>query len=161
MSEQNPRTPAVRPSSAATPFLSLRREMDRFFDDMWSNFGALPALGGGSRAGGSFLPSVDLSETDAGITVSAELPGMEEGDIDVSLSGDVLTIKGEKKEEQKEEREDFYRVERSYGSFTRAIPLPAEVDPSKVEATFKNGVLKVSMTKKEGSASHRIEVKNG
>jgi HSP20 family protein len=88
-----------------------------------------------------------VSETDKEIKVSAELPGMDEKDIDVSLTRDSLTIKGEKKQETEDKGEDYYRMERSYGSFTRSIPLPIEVDTDKVQATFKKGVLEITLPK--------------
>lgn len=129
------------------PFASLQREMNRLFDgflggstlSQWAPFER-----GGAEA---FQPRVDVSETDSEIKVSAELPGLDENDIDVSLTRDTLTIKGEKKEEKEEKGSDYYRMERSYGSFTRSIPLPVEVNTDKVEATFKKGVLRVTLPK--------------
>jgi HSP20 family protein len=88
-----------------------------------------------------------VSETDKEIKVSAELPGMDDKDIDVSLTRDALTIKGEKKEEKEDKGKDYYKMERSYGSFTRSIPLPVEVDTDKVQATFKKGVLEITLPK--------------
>lgn len=134
-----------------SPFTSLQREMNRLFDNFlggptlspWAPFERGPA--------GAFIPRVDVSETDREIKVSAELPGLDENDIDVSLTRDTLTIKGEKKEEKEEKGTDYYRMERSYGSFSRSIPLPVEVDTDKVEATFKKGVLHVTLPKTESA----------
>jgi HSP20 family protein len=90
---------------------------------------------------------VDVSETENEIKVSAELPGLDEENVDVSLSPGVLTISGEKKEETKEERENYYRAERAYGAFRRAVPLPTEVDTDGAEAVFQKGVLTVTLPK--------------
>ncbi len=130
-----------------SPFTSLQREMNRLFDSFLGGSSLSPWLPferGGAEA---FTPRVDVSETEREIKVAAELPGLDENDIDVSLTRDTLTIKGEKKEEKEEKGTDYYRMERSYGSFTRSIPLPVEVDTDKVEATFKKGVLRVTLPK--------------
>jgi HSP20 family protein len=129
------------------PFVSLQREMNRLFDNFFG--GLSPSPWAPLERGGaeSFTPHVDVSETDKEIKVSAELPGMDENDIDVSLTRDTLTIRGEKKEEKEDKGKDYYRMERSYGSFTRNIPLPVEVNTDKVEATFKKGILYVTLPK--------------
>ncbi len=129
------------------PFASFQREMNRLFDNFFSGFSLSSWAPFDRGATQTFSPRVDVSETDKEIRVSAELPGMEEKDIDISLTRDSLTIKGEKKGETEEKGKDFYRTERSYGSFTRSIPLPAEVDADKVEATFKKGVLDITLPK--------------
>ena len=94
-----------------------------------------------------YMKARSLACPDLEIKVSAELPGMDEKDIDVSLTRDTLTIKGEKKEEKEDTGKDYYKMERSYGSFTRSIPLPVEVDTDKVQATFKKGVLEITLPK--------------
>ena len=129
------------------PFASFQREMNRLFDNFFGGFGlsSWAPLEGSSVP--AFTPRVDVSETEKEIKVSAELPGMEEKDIDLSLTREALTIKGEKKGEAEEKGKDFYRMERTYGSFTRTIPLPVEVDTDKVEATFKKGVLDITLPK--------------
>ena len=129
------------------PFGSFQREMNRLFDNFFGGFNLSSWAPFERGVGQTFTPRVDVSETDKEITVSAELPGMEEKDIDVSLTRDALTIKGEKKEEKEEKGKDYYRMERSYGSFSRSIPLPVEVDTDKVEATFKKGVLEITLPK--------------
>jgi HSP20 family protein len=121
--------------------------MNRLFDDFFGGFSLSPWAPLERGVPQVFTPRVDVSETDTEIKVSAELPGMEEKDIDVSLTRDTLTIKGEKKEESEEKGKDYYRMERSYGSFTRSIPLPVEVNTDKVEATFKKGVLDITLPK--------------
>jgi HSP20 family protein len=109
-----------------------------------------------------FSPRVEVKETDKNILVSAEVPGMEDKDINVSLKDNSLVIEGEKRSERKKEDKGFYRSEFSYGSFYRSIPLQADVDADKVEATYKNGILKVTLNKLEESkqTTKRIEIKH-
>jgi HSP20 family protein len=138
------------------PFLTLQQEMNRLFDDFFGGRALEPfgALGEGWDA---FSPQVDVVETDKEIRVSAELPGLDDKDVEVSLSRDVLTISGEKRQEK---GRDYFRAERSYGSFRRSIPLPAEVNTEKVDAVFKKGVLTVTLPKKaEAAGRKRITVK--
>jgi HSP20 family protein len=124
------------------PFTSMRREMDRMFDDVLKGFGTggLPAASGGAG-----VPRMDVKETAAGIEITAELPGVDESDVEVELSDDVLTIRGEKKVEKEEgDKEKGYHVmERSYGSFARSVQLPYGAEGDKVTADFSKGVLKV------------------
>lgn len=139
------------------PFALLRREMDSLFDNFFQVFDVEPFE---SRMG-VFNPKVDMTENDKEIKISAELPGMDEKDIDVSLQNDMLTIKGEKKEEKEDKGKDYYRMERSYGSFSRTIPLPVEVETDKVEAKFKKGVLSITIPKtaKAVAETKKIAVK--
>jgi|UniRef100_A0A7V6A2V9 HSP20 family protein len=134
----------------------LRNEMDRLWDEYF---------GPGRRAlkplEEAWMPAVDVSETADKITVRAEIPGMEAKDIDISMVGDTLTIKGEKKVEREEKEENYHLVERSYGSFSRSIKLPAAADADKVDATYKNGVLTVVLPKKEEVKPRTIEIKAG
>lgn len=125
------------------PFALLRQEMNTLFDNFSRGFEMEPFTG----RFGAFSPSVDVRENDKEIKISAELPGMDDKDIDVSLTKDALTIKGEKKEEKEDKGKDYYRIERSYGSFSRTIPLPTEIDIDKVKAEFKKGVLTVILPK--------------
>ena len=132
--------------------------MDRFFRGM-----EVEPLGLGERLGaGEFIPRVDVSETEKLVKVTAELPGMDEHDIDVELSRDSLTIKGEKKEASEEKTKDYHHVERRYGAFQRVIPLPAEVDQSKVEAEFKKGLLSITLPKTPAAqqAHRKIPIKS-
>jgi HSP20 family protein len=110
---------------------------------------------------GEWAPSLDLSETKDALVVKADVPGMELKDIQVSLQEQMLTIKGEKKQEKEEKDEEFHRVERSYGAFTRALRLPVPVDTSKVAASFKNGVLTVTLPKTPAAKGTAIPVKAG
>jgi HSP20 family protein len=139
------------------PFALLRREMDSLFDNFYRGFDIEPFE---SRLG-AFSPKVDVTENDKEVNISAELPGMDEKDIDVSLHNDMLTIKGEKKEEKEDKGKDYYRMERSYGSFSRTIPLPAEVETDKVEAKFKKGLLSITLPKtaKAVAETKKIAVK--
>jgi len=124
------------------PFFSLQREMNRMFDDLSRGFD-LPSVGG--KSFGTFSPSVDVREDEKEVIVKAELPGMDERDIDVSLTGDGLTIKGEKKDEKEEKGKGYWHRETSYGAFHRIIPLPEGLNMEKVDARFKNGVLTVTL----------------
>ena len=110
---------------------------------------------------GKWDPTVDISEGRKDITVKAEIPGIEAKDFDISIDGRLLTIKGEKKQEQKQEEETYYRVERSYGYFNRTIQLPAKVDPDKVGATYKRGILKIKLRKSKENESKRIKITTG
>jgi HSP20 family protein len=131
----------------------LRSEMDRLWDEYF---------GPGRRAlqpmEEAWIPAVDVSETADKITVKAEIPGMEANDIEISMVGDTLTIKGEKKVEREEKEENYHMVD---GSFSRAMKLPAAVDSDKVDATYKNGVLTVVLPKKEEVKPKPIEIKAG
>lgn len=141
------------------PIATLQRDMNQVFDSFWSRFGqgmsGLDWPWGGSEA------RSDIVETDDAVEVTVELPGMEMKDIDVSVTDDVLTIKGEKKVERQDEKKGYYLSERSYGAIYRTIPLPPGVDGQKAEASFKNGVLTVRLpqTPEAQSKVRRIEVK--
>jgi HSP20 family protein len=126
----------------ADPFLSLHRDINRVFDDAFRSFG-LPSAFGGT---GSW-PSLDMRETEKGLEVSAEIPGVDEKDIEVTLANGQLTIRGEKKYERDQKEAGYHVMERSYGSFARTVPLPFDVDERAVTAVFDNGVLKVSLPK--------------
>jgi HSP20 family protein len=131
------------------PFSAFRAEMDSLFD---SFMGGLPAftgvLGTGAGRSSPLAAHMDVKETDKEIVVEAELPGMDDKDISLSLQDGILTIKGEKKLERNEEKESYRMAERRYGSFQRSVRLPDTVNEDKVEASFNNGVLKVSLPKR-------------
>jgi HSP20 family protein len=133
------RAPALFRDEQPNPIFALHREMNRLFDDAFRSFD-VPSFG---RAPG--WPSVEISETDKDIRVSAELPGLEEKDIEVLLADDVLTLRGEKRAEVEDKERQL--SERFYGRFERRIPLGTEVEQDKVEASFKNGVLTVTLPK--------------
>lgn len=142
------------------PFRALRAQMDELFND-WT--GGLERFGAGANL--SAL-RIDVSETPTELTVKADLPGVEQKDIDVTVSGDQLTIKAEKKSEAEEKKDEkgriFHRVERTYGLFQRTMRLPFEADPGKVSAGFKDGVLTLSIPKppEVQKQSKKIEVKS-
>jgi HSP20 family protein len=142
----------------------LERRMNRLFEDFFEDFG--PAWNRGSllRRGEGWaeeLPSFEVSESDEEFCVKAELPGMDEKDIDVSLEGRELTIRGEKKREHEDKHRDYYVSEVSYGEFCRSIQLPEGIDRDKVKAEFKKGVLTLTLPKtEEGRVQRkRIDVK--
>ena len=141
---------SVRPWRS--PFDSL---FDAFFNDS-----RLPAAAGN---GSTWAPRVDVTESDTTYAISAELPGLEERDVEVTVADGVLTLKGEKTAVEEEKRENYYRQERVYGRFERSFRLPDEVEADKVEAHFKNGVLTVGLPKSEEAQSvvHKVEIKAG
>lgn len=126
---------------AYDPFYSLRDEMERLFDTFSTQ---LPAA---ARAESALDFRVDVSETEREIAVKAELPGVDEKDIDVQLHGDILTIRGEKKQEKEESKKNYHLIERRYGSFARSLRLPFEPKDADVKASFRQGVLSVSVAK--------------
>ena len=130
----------------------LRNEMDRLFDRIWE--GDLP-----ERRLGEWTPVLDFSETKEFFFVKMEVPGMDPKEIQLSLEDHLLTLKGEKKQEKEEKDEHYYRSERSYGAFVRTVRLPATVDGSKVQATFKNGLLKVTLPKAATAKGTTIPIK--
>ena len=134
--------------------------MDRLFDRFSKGFG-IPAFEPFfSRDADFAAPAVEFAEDDKAYTVTAELPGIEEKDVDVTVSGGALTIKGEKKKEREEKDTNYYRSERSYGSFQRAFSLPEDIDKDKIGANFAKGVLTVMLpTSAEEQMSQKIEVK--
>jgi HSP20 family protein len=99
-------------------------------------------------ADGMFKPTLDLSATDKEYTLTVEIPGVDEKDVNLEMVNDTLTVRGEKKQEKEEKDKDYYRVERSYGSFQRVLSLPDDVDQQGVKAVFKRGVLTISMPRK-------------
>ena len=150
------------PIAAGMPdyWRSFRTEMDRLFDRFTSGFGLAPL----QALRTEFTmpsPAVDITEDDAAIRLTAELPGMTEKDIQVSLSGNTLTIKGEKRQEHEEKDKGYHLSERCYGAFQRSFLLPEGADCDKVDATFGNGVLTVTVQKTAQAAPKKIEVKAG
>jgi len=133
----------------------LRREMERFLDryaePAWEPFATM--------TDGAWAPMLDVAETKDALIVKAELPGVEAKDIGIELMGDLLTLKGEKEKRTEEKEERYHRVERTYGAFLRSVRLPMVVDGSKVTATFKNGVLVVTLPKTPAAKGTMIPVK--
>lgn len=148
------------------PFENLRREIDRVFEDFntgfWrtpSLFESMPSL---ARARSfAVAPAIDVAEHDKAYEVSAELPGLDEKNVEVKVANGVLSIKGEKREEKEEKKKDYYLRERNFGSFERSFQVPDSVDTDKIEASFKQGVLKVILPKKAEAqqAAKKIDIK--
>jgi HSP20 family protein len=145
--------PSASSLHAWRPFEGLRREIDRLFDDFggagWPrlarrSFDMAPFSGGAAWV---TAPAVDFAETEKGYEVTAELPGMDEKNVEVKYADGVLTIKGEKQDEKEEKKKDYYMNERTFGSFHRALQLPNGIDPDKIEASFTKGVLMVVVPK--------------
>ena len=131
----------------------MRREMD----DLWSRLFGERMM---EPAAAGWLPSLDVKDADGSIVVTAELPGLTAKDIDLSISEDLLTIKGEKKAEAEKKEEGVYFSERYFGSFQRSVRLPASVDSDKVKADFKNGVVRIEMPKSEKSRTRKIPIQS-
>jgi len=131
-----------------------RSEMDRLLDTFL--FGK-PKTGGFAEE--EWQPPVDVAETESELVVNVEIPGVDPRDIDVSLSGDILFIKGEKRPETEEKGEDYHLLERNYGSFTRSLRLPVQVQREKISASYKNGVLTVVLPKPEGAQKKEVKIK--
>jgi HSP20 family protein len=150
------------------PFESLHREINRLFDDFgmgsrWpfgrSLFAAEPQFR--RQMTWPKMPAVDVVESEKGYEITADLPGMEEKDIEIKVTDGILTMKGERQEEKEEKKKDYYLQERSFGSFQRSFELPESVDADKIEASFRKGVLTVKLPKKAEAQkpTKKIEVK--
>jgi HSP20 family protein len=166
----------VPATGAGYPLTSLRSEIDRLFDEFsrgWPSLMSLPSrffdFDPFKRMGeplmpafGATVPKVDVSETADGYRIEAELPGMDEKDISVTLSDGMLTIKGEKKVEHEEKKKDYYLSERSYGTVQRSFRLPETVDADKISAEFAKGVLTLELpkTKEAKSQERKIDIKS-
>ncbi len=142
----------------ASPFQRLQREMNQLFDDFFRGSSVTPF----SERCEGFSPCLDIKETDKEFILEAELPGLEEKDIDLQLAQHRLIISGEKKQEKEEKKDNYHRVERHFGRFRREIPLTEEVDTNKVSAEFKKGVLYVKLPKTGRALENRkhIEIKS-
>jgi len=127
------------------PFLAMQDRFSQMFDELVCDFGLEPWAEPGKPY--TYLPRIDVAEEKGTLTVTADLPGMDEKDIKVALTPDGLTIHAERTCEKEEQGREYYRRERTYGAFDRTIPLPVEVDADKAEATFKRGVLKIRLPK--------------
>lgn len=152
--------PVRHRSGPGSSMFSLQDEINQLFDDFFGGDTHMPALF--ARAGGApafSAPSVDLLETETGYKLRAELPGIEAEQLDLTIGDGYVTIKGEKKEEHKEEGENFLRRESSYGSFQRSVALPEIADTDKAEASFKNGVLTIAMPKKASAVKKEKKLK--
>jgi HSP20 family protein len=154
-----PETSVSRPQDL---FTAMRDEMDRVFEQFERGFPRWPSVfrrGSGDVA--VMVPEFDVRENNNAITIEAELPGVDEKDVSVTMANSMLTIKGEKKQQKEEKAENYYLAERSYGAFERSLRLPDTIDETKVEAKFDKGVLKVTAAKKPEAvkAERKIEIK--
>jgi HSP20 family protein len=147
--------------SIFAPLASLQQEVDQLFNDFGRNFfdfgrglPNLPAVGATE-----FVPRMNVSETEKAIEITAELPGLEEKDVEINFADDVLTVRGERKSEKEEKDKNYRLVERSYGAFARSIALPSGTDPNKIKANIDKGVLKITVEKPEAKVAKKIEVK--
>jgi len=180
MAEASTKTPAKSQPQASQPparprerdfFGSLRDEVERVFEDFDRGLWGLPARWRGAglepfrmpRLSFALTPSVDIVEKDDAFELTADLPGVDEKNIEVKVSGGILTIKGEREEHKEEKKKDFYISERQFGSFERSFQVPESVESDKIDANFKNGVLTISLPKKPGSqkAEKKISVRAG
>jgi HSP20 family protein len=137
---------------------SLQQEMNRLFSSFFDTPATGTAGNGGARR---WIPAMDVVETEDHFVLRADLPGMTEADIDLSLEDHVLTISGERKAEHEENKEGYYRVERAYGSFSRSLTLPEGVDGDAIAATFDKGVLEVRIPKPEARKPRKLQIQVG
>jgi HSP20 family protein len=139
--------------SPARDMVSLREAMDRLFEESFLR----PGLFGGGETPASALP-LDMYETENDVVVKASVPGVKPEDIEVTVTGDLLTIKGEFKSEERTEKQNFIRQERRYGNFCRQLGLPVSVDSGKAEASFENGILTLNLPKVEAVKPKTVKV---
>jgi HSP20 family protein len=133
------------------PFSLLQQEIDRLFEGVTRNIPGFAT---------TTMPSMDISETDKAIEITAELPGLEKKDVELNVADNLLTIRGEKKNEREEKNKDYHLVERSYGSFSRSVELPSGVKVEDISAEIANGVLKVTVPKPAPKQTKQIEIKS-
>jgi HSP20 family protein len=137
--------------------VSLQEHMNRLFDDSFRGVSPRPDDGDWAL-GGSWAPAVDIFEKDGNIVLKAELPGVSSKEVDIRIENNVLTLRGERKLEQEIKKENVHRVERTYGAFSRSFTLPSVVDTEKIKAEFKDGVLTVTLPKREEAKPKQIQV---
>jgi len=157
-----------RPERSLSPFgdetfMGLQSAMNSLFEDFFNTSDGLISGRSAAKAMKEFQPRVNIRDAAGKIEVTAELPGVEEKDVHLTIDKDFLRIKGEKHFEKEGDENDRHYVERSYGSFERTIPLSVEIDREKTDATFKNGILKVTLPKVAGGTNEprRISIKSG
>lgn len=154
----------VAGGAASHPIVQLQREMDRLFENAFRGFGLSPfrsELFTPLTDSGLLKPQVDIGATDKEYSITVEVPGVDEKDVKVEIANNTMTIRGEKKQEKEEKEKNYYRVERSYGSFQRVLSLPEDANQDDIKATFKNGVLTIKMPRKALPKSDvkQIEIK--
>jgi HSP20 family protein len=131
------------------------------FRELASFFQSFEPSGKEQLTAGNFVPPVDVYEDEQNLVLKLEVPGVDEGDINVSVENNTLTIQGERKFEKEEKEENFHRIERRYGSFLRTFKLPSTVDAEKVEASYEKGILKITLAKRAEAKPRQIKVGNG
>lgn len=159
--QRNPEAPARTTASLPLTITSMRDEMDKMFERLWTN--PMAALDSQDRWFGDFSqpefqPKLDVTDDKNCLRVALEVPGVDSKDLDVEVADGVMTISGEKRQEETKTDEGCYRTERSYGFFRRAIPLPTEVDANKAEAKFDKGVLTITVPKTEKARQQTTKV---
>jgi len=161
------KAPAAANDNPWQSLIQLRRDVDRMFDDLSSRFLGSRFLPKAMDiepfkwlrdVAGTVSPAVDLVEKDKEFQLTAEVPGMDEKDIEVTVSGGMLTIKGEKRDEKEEKKKDYYLSERHYGAFHRSLRLPESIDSDKIEATFDKGVITMVLPKKSGEVGKKKKI---
>ncbi len=160
-SKKEKETRALIPSRPFSEMTGWQRDIERMFDDFfWKRVSPLwSERWWPSREIGFSVPPIDLYEKKDEIIAKVELPGLEKDEVQVNITDNLLTIKGEKKREEEIEEEDYYRAERSYGSFSRSVDLPKEVQVEKARASFKNGILEVRLPKSDEAKKKETKVK--
>ena len=139
-----------------TPPDVFRSRMTRLFDESFNHF--LSPVTSAEELGGKWVPPVDIRETDDELTLLAEVPGLGKDDVNVTLENNVLTLSGERRFEKDADKEGYHRIERSYGSFTRSFTLPANVQTDQVKASFEQGVLSITLPKREEAKPRKIDI---
>ena len=158
MAKADKDVPVSKGTLERLPRPAMFGDIDRMFDDFFGRRWLRPFTGGSFPELATTLPSVDVIDRDDEVVVRAAVPGYKKEDLEISVSNSTLTVKGETKKEEKEEKGDYYRCEISQGSFSRMIALPAEVDESKAKASMKDGMLELTLPKIEKSKRHTISI---
>jgi HSP20 family protein len=133
--------------------VTLREKMNRLFEDVFTGRGEDKEL-----AASTWAPAVDIYETENELIMTAEVPGIEEKDIEIKIEDNTLSLRGERKFEKETKEENYHRIERSYGSFYRAFTLPNSIDPDRIQAEYENGVLKISMPKRQELKPRKVKI---
>jgi HSP20 family protein len=133
--------------------VTLREKMNRLFEDVFTGRGEDKEL-----AASTWAPAVDIYETENELIMTAEVPGIEEKDIEIKIEDNTLSLRGERKFEKETKEENYHRIERSYGSFYRAFTLPNSIDPDRIQAEHENGVLKISMPKRQELKPRKVKI---
>ncbi|MCC8419330.1 MAG: Hsp20/alpha crystallin family protein [Rickettsia endosymbiont of Glossina mortisans submortisans] len=148
--------PRIRNKSEVSNDLMRRNHLDNIFDDFFNEFYTFPYSSSTEK---NLIPRTDISETDSGYSLEVELPGINQKDIDINIDNHILTIKGQKEEKSEERNKNYHMCERYYGSFQCSISLPANINDDAINARFENGILHITIPKKEQGKTRKIEVK--